>query len=123
MSLPFFQVFSYHDTTAGFSGPKISWSQLVSPQDKNGKETTVILGSGIFGTCQKMFFEGIPVDVKVFNNLASSEDVNDEAAIVALCSHPSLPHPFGLNIEEKPYSLVSCFYGIGSSSCTLYPAQ
>ena len=122
MYLPFFQIFSFCDTTVGFSGPKISWSELVSPQDKDGKETTVILGSGIFGTCQKRFFKGIPVAVKVFNNLSSSEDVNDEAAIMSLCSHPSLPHLFGLNIEEKPYFLVSYFYGIGSSSCTLYRA-
>mgnify|MGYP001792716130 CR=1 FL=1 len=41
---------------------------------------------------------------------------------MALCAHPLLPHLFGLNIEEKPYFLVSYFYGIGSSSCTLYRA-
>ena len=35
---------------------------------------------------------------------------------------PSIPHIFGLNVTQKPYFLVSYFYGIRSSSCTLYRA-
>ena len=94
----------------------------MSPQDKDGNDTTIQLGCGVFGNCQKMYYKGIPVAVKVFNNFSSSRDVKHEAAIMAQCIHPSIPHIFGLNVTQKPYLLVSYFYGIGSSSCTLYRA-
>ena len=94
----------------------------MTPRDKEGNETTVHLGSGVFGSCQKKYYKGIPVAVKVFNNLSSSEDVKHEAAIMAQCIHPSIPHIFGLNLMQKPHFLVSYFYGIGSSSYTLHQA-
>lgn len=60
--------------------------------------------------------------VKVFNNLSSSRDVRHEAAVMAKCSHSSLPHIFGVNVTQKPYFLVSYFYSIGNSSSTLFYA-
>ena len=39
---------------------------------------------------------------------------------MARCSHPSLPHIFGVNLTQKPYFLVSYFYGINNQTCTLY---
>lgn len=41
---------------------------------------------------------------------------------MARCSHPSLPHIFGVNVTQKPYFLVSYFYGINNQTCTLYSA-
>lgn len=94
----------------------------MSPQDKDGNDTTIHLGCGVFGSCQKKYYKGIPVAVKVFKDLSSSQDVKHESAIMARCVHPSIPHIFGLNVTQKPYFLVSYFYGIRSSSCTLYRA-
>ena len=94
----------------------------MSPQDKGGNDTTIHLGCGVFGNCQKKYYKGIPVAVKIFNDLSSSQDVKHESAIMACCVHPSIPHIFGLNVTQKPYFLVSYFYGIRSSSCTLYRA-
>lgn len=41
---------------------------------------------------------------------------------MARCSHPSLPHIFGVNLTQKPFFLVSCFYGIKNQACTLHHA-
>lgn len=94
----------------------------MSPTDKNGNDKTIELGHGVFGRCQKRNYKGIPVAVKVFNNLSSPRDVSHEAAVMAKCSHSSVPHIFGVNVTQKPYFLVSYFYGIQNSSCTLFHA-
>ena len=67
-----------------------------------------------------MLYKGIPVAVKEYNNLSSAKDIQLEAAVMARCSHPSLPHMFGVNLTQKPYFLVSYFYGIKNQACTLY---
>lgn len=59
----------------------------MSPQDKDGNNTTIHLGCGVFGDCQKKYYKGIPVAVKVFNDL-SSQDVKHESPIMARCIHP-----------------------------------
>ncbi|KAJ7377219.1 spindle assembly checkpoint kinase [Desmophyllum pertusum] len=65
------------------------------------------------------------------NNLSMSSrfgtnprDIRREADVMARCSHPSIPHIFGVNLTQKPYFLVSYFYGINNctKSCTLYHA-
>lgn len=94
----------------------------MSPKDKDGNETNMQLGQGVFGQCLKKYYKGIPVAVKLFNHLSSSQDVKQEANIMALCSHASIPHIFGVNVARKPYFLVSYFYALGEYSCTLFRA-
>ena len=53
----------------------------MSPTDTNGNETTIELGHGVFGSCQKKYYKGIPVAVKVFNNLSSSSSSSHIKAI------------------------------------------
>lgn len=91
-------------------------------KDKNGNETDVQLGQGVFGQCLKKYYKGIPVAVKFFNHLSSSQDVKQEANSMALCYHASIPHIFGVNVTRKPYFLISYFYALGKSSCTLFRA-
>lgn len=117
-TVPLFQMFSLLDTSVS----EITWNELMSPTDKNGNDKTIELGHGVFGRCQKRNYKGIPVAVKVFNNLSSPRDVSHEAAVMAKCSHSSVPHIFGVNVTQKPYFLVSYFYGIQNSSCTLFHA-
>lgn len=117
-TVPLFQIFSLLDTNVS----EITWNDLKSPTDTNGNDTTIELGHGVFGRCEKRYYKGIPVAVKVFNNLSSSRDVRHEAAVMAKCSHSSLPHIFGVNVTQKPYFLVSYFYSIGNSSSTLFYA-
>ena len=64
----------------------------------------------------------MPVAVKEFNNLSTAEAVRHEALVMSKCCHPSLPHLFGINVMKKPYVLVSYFYGIHDTSCTLHRA-
>ena len=58
--------------------------------------------------------------MKEYNNLSSNKDIQHEAVVMARYSHPSLPHIFGVNLTQKPYFLVSYFYGINIQTCTLY---
>ena len=96
--------------------------QLVVPRDKTGSDSKECLGNGTFGQCLKMYYKGIPVAVKEFNNLSTAQDVRQEALVMSKCSHPSLPHLFGIDLIKKPYLLVSYFYGINDVSCTLHRA-
>lgn len=101
---------------------EIEWDHLMSPKDKEGHEIEVQLGQGVFGQCVKKYYKGIPVAVKVFNHLSSSQDVRNEATTMSQCSHASIPHMFGVNFTQKPYFVVSYFYGLGNSPYTLYRA-
>ena len=78
----------------------------MSPRDKDGNESDVQLGQGVFGQCLNKYYKGIPVAVKLFNHLSSSENVKQEANSMALCYHASIPHIFGMNVTRKPYFLV-----------------
>ena len=116
----FLQLFSPQgiksDTIANI--PEISRCHLKAPKDNDNKDITIQLGRGAFGRCQKMYYKGIPVAVKEYKNLFT-KDIQHEAAVMARCSHPSLPHIFGVNLTQKPFFLVSCFYGIKNQACTL----
>ena len=70
----------------------------------------------------KKVLQGHPSSSEGIQQFSSSRDVSHEAAIMAKCSHPSIPHLFGVNVTQKPYFMVSYFYGIGGSTCTLYRA-
>ena len=101
---------------------EVTWNDLMLPTDTNGNETTIELGHGVFARCQKRYYKDILVAVKVFNNLSSSQDVSHEAAVMAKCSHSSVPHIYGVNVTQKPYFIGSYFYGIRNSSCILFHA-
>ena len=116
------QLFSPQGSKSCINIPEISQCQLKAPKDNDNKDITIHLGRGVFGSCKKMYYKGIPVAVKEYNNLSSTKDIQHEAAVMARCSHPSLPHIFGVNLTQKPYFLVSYFYGIKNKACTLYQA-
>ena len=102
--------------------PEIEWHKLNSLKEKEGNAVQDQLGEGVFGWCVKKYYKGIPVAVKVLNQLSSAQDVRNEAYTMAQCSHPSIPHLFGVNVTKKPYFIVSYFYHLHNSSCTLYHA-
>ena len=120
--LPLFQLFSLADTGVSSNLSEIEWHHLMSPKDKEGHEIEVQLGQGVFGQCVKKYYKGVPVAVKVFNHLSSSQDVRNEATTMAQCSHASIPHMFGVNFTTKLFFLVSYFYDLGNSPYTLYRA-
>ena len=117
-----FQNFSLIGTDIITNFPAIEWHHLNAPKDKEGNEKLIQLGEGVFGQCVKKYYKGIPVAVKVLNHLSSLQDVRNEAYTMAQCSHPSIPHLFGVNVTKKPYFIVSYFYHLYNNSCTLYRA-
>lgn len=52
-TVPLFQMFFLLDTSVS----EITWDELMSPTDKNGNDTTIELGHGVFGRCQKRNYE------------------------------------------------------------------
>ena len=84
-------------------------------KDRDGNETDVQPGQGVFGQCLKKYYKGIPVAVKFFNHLSSSQDVKQEANSMALCYHASIPHIFGVNV-----TILSCILFLCSWKVLLY---
>ena len=101
-----FQNFSLIGTDIITNFPAIEWHHLNAPKDKEGNEKLIQLGEGVFGQCVKKYYKGIPVAVKVLNHSSSLQDVRNEAYTMAQCSHPSIPHLFGVNVTKK--TLLHC---------------
>ena len=97
-AVPLFQMFSLHGTRVNTYLSEIPWNHLMSAKDKEGHDTNVQLGQGVFAQCVKKYYKGIPVAAKLFNHLTSCQDVWHEATIMAQCSHSSIPHTFGVNV-------------------------
>ncbi|XP_028416019.1 uncharacterized protein LOC114539575 [Dendronephthya gigantea] len=71
------------------------------------------IGEGTFGICVKKMYRGHVVAVKQFKSHTSRTDVEKEAMMINSFDHPGLPFLFGINVQSKPYILVTEFYGIG----------
>ena len=97
--------------------PELDRSMLSAP-DKN----EVFLGEGTYGVTRFMHFNGnFPVAVKEFkmNNLY---EVKKEAGITSELQrehHPNLPYVLGVCVKEKPYLMVTQFYGKSKKSFPL----
>lgn len=83
----------------------------------------ILLGTGTFGSCRKMYYRGLPVAVKEFHpGLSSCSDVQKEAQLMSELSHPGIPFLFGVCSKEEPHLLISSFYEISGKSYTLHNA-
>ena len=69
------------------------------------------LGKGKFGSVQLKKFRSSPVAVKYFNPSTSAKDVEKEASYLSKCCHINLPLIYGMNIIERPYFIVTQYYG------------
>ncbi|CAB4008907.1 serine threonine- kinase [Paramuricea clavata] len=65
-----------------------------------------------------MFYIGITVAVKTFQEDAKIDLVKWEADVLNRFDHPGLPLLFGASLEEKPYRLVLQFHGIDGKCVT-----
>lgn len=103
--------------------PIVRIKDLANPQ--NGKHISV--GEGSYGTCElKMYRGNIPVVVKTYmQNVPKDEVVGEAIAIFSLqrpYHHPCLPFLFGVHIRDKPYFLVTQFFGKDQTSHTIASA-
>lgn len=97
---------------------EIDLSLLEAPSDK---DESSYLGSGMFGSCQKMFYRGTHVAVKSFPS-ATSEDVKREAMIMMSLQHQNIPFLLGISTESTPKLLVMSYYDINDKTFTMYTA-
>ena len=95
------------------SVPELNRTMLSSPSDKG-----VVLGEGTYGLTRFMHFNGnFPVAVKEFKGNDIYE-VNKEAELQRRY-HPNLPYILGICVKEKPYLMITQFYGKRTKSYSL----
>ena len=69
------------------------------------------LGKGRFGTVFLKKFRSSPVAVKYFESCTTSKAVENEALFLKQCCHINLPLIYGMNNTQRPFSIVTQFYG------------
>ena len=97
---------------------QISPSEL-SPVEKNINSSPV--GSGTYGECvvKQMRRFGIMVIEKKLPKSDLREVMNEAQCMNAL-THASIPHLLGVQIEQKPFSLIMQYLGEGMESVTVH---
>ena len=88
VSFRHFQFASFHSHGVSFSiiiryVPQIDRTNLGEPRG-----SSIVLGEGCFGTCQKMDYRGIAVAVKQFKAHVKASAVRNEASILRQLDHP-----------------------------------
>lgn len=117
-----------HNKDAGVSADQpltdINRSHLSHVKDpKSSDDQPVLLGCGVFGRCYKMYYRGMSVAVKQFNqHLSSKFDVTKEALLLKQLDHPCFPFVYGISVERKPYLLVLQFCNVEGKVYTLHRA-
>ena len=98
------------------SVPELNRTMLSSPTDKG-----VVLGEGTYGLTRFMHFNGnFPIAVKEFKGNDIYE-VKKEADLQRRY-HPNLPYVLGICVKEKPYLMITQFYGKSTKSYSLSKA-
>ncbi|XP_068738857.1 uncharacterized protein [Montipora capricornis] len=69
------------------------------------------LGKGRFGTVFLKKFRSSPVAVKYFESCTTSKAVEREALFLKQCCHINLPLIYGMNNTQRPFYIVTQFYG------------
>ncbi len=98
---------------------QISSSELLPLDGSNS--ATVPVGSGTYGDCTLKKFKRF--EITVLEKKVPTSDltaVMNEAQCMNILTHPSIPHLLGVQIDEKPYSLVMQFLGEGMKSVTVH---
>lgn len=75
------------------------------------EDTSVKLGKGRFGTVFLKKFRSSPVAVKYFDSSVTARLVEKEALYLRQCCHINLPLVYGMNNTQKPFFIVTQFYG------------
>ena len=119
-----------HNKVAGVSADQpltdINRSHLSHVKDpKSSDDQPLLLGCGVFDRCYKLYYRGMSVAVKQFNqHLSSKFDVTKEALLLKQLDHPCFPFVNGISVERKPYMylLVLQFCNVEGKVYTLHRA-
>ena len=104
---------------------EIDNSQLLESASGSNYEVGAYVGRGSFGVVKMSVYRGVNVAVKEFLPHTLLTDVKNEARILAMLSHPSMPLLLGISTATRPYKIVIQFHGLNShgySSCTIQKA-
>ena len=99
-----------HSKVAGVSADQpltdINRSHLSHVKDpKSSDDQPLLPGCGVFGRWCKMYYRGMSVAVKQFNqHLSSKFDVTKEALLLKQLDHPCFHFVYGISVERKPVS-------------------
>ena len=93
----------------------------ISPSELLPLDETVSVGSGTYGECILKTFKRFGITV-VEKRLPTSDlkAVMNEAQCMNTLTHASIPYLLGVQIQEKPFSLVMQFIGEDTESVTVY---
>ena len=98
--------------------PELNHSLLFRPNDKD-----IVLGQGTYGVTRLMHYNGSSCLVAVKEYKGNDlYEVKKEASVISELRrqhHPNLPFVFGVCVKEKPYLMITQFYGKGSRSFSL----
>ena len=83
----------------------------ISPSLLEGIDGVDEIGKGRFGTVCLKKFRSTPVAVKYFDLSSTAKVVEREAMHLRKCCHINLPMLYGINVKEKPFFIVSQYYG------------
>ncbi len=75
-----------------------------------------VIGEGRFGSVILKKFRSMPVAVKYFGSSTTASMVEKEAHYLKQCCHINLPIIYGMNNAQKPFFIVTQFYGCKDSS-------
>lgn len=85
----------------------------------------IVLGEGTYGVTRLMYFnENFPVAVKEFK-MSNIYEVKKEAGVISELQqhhHANLPYVLGVCLKEKPYLMITQFYGEENKSFPLNKA-
>ena len=85
----------------------------------------IVLGEGTYGVTRLMYFnENFPVAVKEFK-MSNIYEVKKEAGVISELQqhhHANLPYVLGVCLKEKPYLMITQFYGKVNKSFPLNKA-
>lgn len=88
------------------------------------KETDTIVGEGRFAACVKGYLQGTSVCIKKNHDQASVARtislINKEANMLSQVSHPALCFLIGIQIQKKPFYLITNLYTVKGHALTIH---
>ena len=98
-----------HNQPAAYKAKDVLKIELSLPEDVDNVSDE--LGKGRFGTVVLKKFRSSPVAVKYFDMSVTAKLVEKEALYLKHCCHINLPLIYGMNNTQKPFFIVTQFYG------------
>ena len=98
---------------------KIKRSDLTDVTDNENVSTASSFGKGVYGKCYLKMYQGHLVVAKEFRENVTPSEVMKEANMLATLSHAGIPVVLGVDLMQRPLTMVTLFYGLDGSNTTM----